>query len=295
MNIRLAIVTALVFGLGFVNLPAYAADSEAQAIAAEQAGKYREALSYYTQELQGVPDGSTKEQALREKIIDIAKKLRPAPAIPEEVVDLEGRAEAAARLATKPEDFRKAAREYQKIIRLAPWAGQYYFNLAVVLEKGKATKGAIGNYQLYLRALPDAQDAREVRKRIAGLTYELENPPSAVVSPEQNANQSGASSGATQAACDIGGIWVGNIGSSIERREYRKVPGGAETRILDIGGPFGWAFYRDLGGGKEFYWNANDPEYPLQVVVSLTSCDEMKATIDGRLTGHRVDIYKRVR
>jgi tetratricopeptide (TPR) repeat protein len=155
-------------------LPSFGIDEESLAQQAEQAGKYREALTHYVNALQSVSEGSAKDSELREKIINLSQKIQPPPAVPEETVKYEGRAEAAVRNAKTPEDFLDASKEYRKALLLAPWVASYYFNLGVVLEKAGKPDEAIRSLRLYLLAATNAPDLREVQKRIAGLEYEDE-------------------------------------------------------------------------------------------------------------------------
>jgi tetratricopeptide (TPR) repeat protein len=171
------------------------ADEAAMGQQAEQARKFREALSHYIAALQPTPDGSDAEQRLQEKIIMLVQKIQPPPTVPEEVLKYEGRAEAAIKNAKKSEDYLDAAKEYQKAIRIAPWVASYYFNLGIVLEKGGKMEEAIKNLKLYLLAAPNAQDARDVKKKIAGLEYEIEKGKSEIKKiPEP-------------VSSDFGGIW----------------------------------------------------------------------------------------
>ena len=130
----------------------------------------QEILNQYISDLQKNPN----DNALREKIIKLAQQLQPPPVVPEETIKYEGRAEAAVRNAKTPEDYLDASKEYRKALLLAPWAASYYFNLGVVLEKAGKPDEAIKSLRLYLLAAPNAQDTREVQKRIAGLEYESE-------------------------------------------------------------------------------------------------------------------------
>jgi tetratricopeptide (TPR) repeat protein len=130
----------------------------------------QEILNQYISDLQKNPN----DNALREKIIKLAQQLQPPPVVPEETIKYEGRAEAAVRNAKTPEDYLDASKEYMKTLLLAPWVASYYFNLGVVLEKAGKPDEAIKSLRLYLLAAPNAQDTREVQKRIAGLEYESE-------------------------------------------------------------------------------------------------------------------------
>lgn len=153
---------------------ALCATEEEMGQAAEQAGKLRDALTHYVSALQSLYEGSADDQRLREKIIEVAQKLDPPPAIPDEVITYEGRAEAAAQSAQTPEEMMVAASEYKKALKLAPWNASYYFNLGLVLEKAGAYQEAIQNFRFYLLAAPNAQDALEVKKKIGGLEFRME-------------------------------------------------------------------------------------------------------------------------
>lgn len=159
---------------GFSISSALAADEEALGRQAEQAGKLRQALAHYVSALRSASEGSSAELHLREKIIKLALNIKPPPAIPDEVIGYEGRAEAAVQYAKTPEDYLDAAKEYKNALRIAPWVASYYFNLAVVFEKAGKPNEAIQNLKIYLLAEPNASDAREVYKKIKGLEYLIE-------------------------------------------------------------------------------------------------------------------------
>jgi hypothetical protein len=50
----------------------------------------------------------------------------------------------------------------------------YYFNQGIAHEKAGKLREAKQSFEFYLLAAPNAQDAREVRKRIAGLEFAME-------------------------------------------------------------------------------------------------------------------------
>lgn len=191
------ILAGLCMGLAGVVSADAIADAIAEGKAAEKAGRYEEALKHYVTALASMKEGSTaaqlhallmwdplseeplkagnaEERRVREKIIAIALKMKPPPKIPDAVIEHEGRAETAAQMAKKPEDFLLAAREYREATRLAPWVARYYFNLGVVLEKSGRLAEAAQNYELYLLAAIGASDEREVKKKIAGLKFKQE-------------------------------------------------------------------------------------------------------------------------
>jgi tetratricopeptide (TPR) repeat protein len=168
------VLVASMLLIGFSWHFVFSADEATLGRQAEEAGKLREALMHYVSALQSVPEGGDACQRLREKIISLVQKLQPPPAIPEEALKYEGRAEAAVRGAKTPSDFLDAAKEYQKALRLAPWVERYYFNSGVLLEKTGDYAGAIRNLKLYLVVAPNAQDANVVKKKIGGLEYEMD-------------------------------------------------------------------------------------------------------------------------
>ena len=130
----------------------------------------QEVLSQYVSDLQKNPN----DYALREKIIKHVQAMRPAPAIPLEAEKFEGRAEFAFKNAKSEADFLDAASEYGKALLIAPWVGPYYFNQGLALEKAGKLTEAKRSFEFYLLAVPNAQDSRDVRKRIAGLEYAAE-------------------------------------------------------------------------------------------------------------------------
>ncbi|MCL4315410.1 MAG: tetratricopeptide repeat protein [Gammaproteobacteria bacterium] len=165
-------IMLLVFLAGGVT--AVLADSESDGAAAEKAGKYREALSHYTVALQAVAEGSEKNQQLRERILLIARKIKPPIATPDEALRFEGRAEAAIQEAKNAQDYLNGAKEYEAALKIAPWNANYYFNLGVVLDKAGKYPEAIQSFKLYLIGAPNSPDSKDVAKRIAGLEYKIE-------------------------------------------------------------------------------------------------------------------------
>lgn len=136
-----------------------------------QAENPRAAFERAMTEVRQSAKGGVAEQQAMERAIAAANRLSPKPAAPDVVLDHVGRAEAAARSARTPRDFLDAAEAYSEAARLAPWVAEYHFNRGIVLEKAEHYDAAEAAFQLYLKAAPRAQDAAEVRKKIAGLRY----------------------------------------------------------------------------------------------------------------------------
>jgi tetratricopeptide (TPR) repeat protein len=146
-----------------------------------------ETLRQYISELQKNPE----DTALREKIMRHVKAMKTAPAIPGEVDELVGQAKYVFKHAKEQKDFLDAVDAYKKALILAPWVGDYYFNLGVAQEQAGKPQDAISSFNLYLVAMPDAKDAKEIRERIGALKYlagksARESSPEAVAAKKQD-------------------------------------------------------------------------------------------------------------
>jgi len=142
--------------------------------AAEKSGKNREALTHYTAALQSTAEGSSDDQTLREKIIAVAQKLDPTPAVPEETERHLARGAAALKEAGNTEDYKDAIEEFKEALRLCPWLGEAYFNLGLVQDKAGQYDDAIKNLKLYLLAAPNASDSKKVQSLIFEIEYRKE-------------------------------------------------------------------------------------------------------------------------
>ncbi len=131
----------------------------------------REQLKQMVQQLQKTPT----DNALREKIIKLAQGVKPRPAIPEE----------ANRAFVKGNVFQKEAKDasgydfaitaYREALRVAPWWGDAYFNLAVALEAAGKFDEAIASIKLYMISIPGAStEAREAQNRIYAIEAKSE-------------------------------------------------------------------------------------------------------------------------
>lgn len=111
------------------------------------------------------------DDALRKKIIKLALTLNPKPVTPDAAITREGAAEYAFKNAKSNSDYSDAAKEYEKALLVAPWVAADYFNCGVAHEKAGENKAAIRNFNLYLLAAPNAEDAVDVKKLVGGLQY----------------------------------------------------------------------------------------------------------------------------
>lgn len=125
---------------------------------------------------------SPSDDALREKIIKLARQLKPAPAIPEEAERRMVRGTAAFKGAKSAADYRDAAKEFEQATLAAPWYGDAYLNLGVTQDKAE-------NYEAALRSLKLALLASPNDKEIKALVYEVEYRNERASSPEAQAEK----------------------------------------------------------------------------------------------------------
>src|SRR6202007_511020 len=95
-----------------------------------QSPSAREALKQYVADLQRDPDN----QSLREKIIKVFQGLKPAPEIPEDARRYFVEGTTIAKSATDKSQQALAVGSFKEALKIAPWWGDAYFNLAVAEE-----------------------------------------------------------------------------------------------------------------------------------------------------------------
>jgi len=137
----------------------------------------REQLRQMVEQLQQSPN----DNALREKIIKLVQELKPAPAVPDAAVEFEGRAQFAFKNAKSNDDFLAAAREYEKAVADAPWVIGYYADLCTIYEKAGKFEEAKRNCEFSLVGLTDVAQITDIKRRIAGLKYGMEQNTSEVI------------------------------------------------------------------------------------------------------------------
>lgn len=145
---------------------AFCTGEEEMGQTAEQANKFREALTHYAAALQSVAEGSVDDQKLREKIIAVAKKLDPPPAISEEAKRFMVRGKTLLEHAKNEQEAAQAVQELEKASVIAPWWSDLYFNLGIACEAAAQYEKALRNFNLYLQAAPDAPEAEQVKEKI---------------------------------------------------------------------------------------------------------------------------------
>jgi hypothetical protein len=192
-------VTAPPFSLALVNLfeavtaPADA-NHEATAAAAAAAGNYQQAFVHYLSAYEALPDAAptADDRRLRERIIDVVRRLNTRPAIPAEAAAHFDKAtqllEAEAVLgAGGTATAEAAATELQRAIRIAPWWPEATFKLAGLEQKLQRVDAALINLNLYKRADPEGYAAATAPKtalpREAAAPRLASRPATAVIPP----------------------------------------------------------------------------------------------------------------
>src|SRR5262249_40491245 len=112
--------------------------------AAERQGDPGRALQIYTAALgESGRLGHGLPRDLAERAIDVALKLKPAPAIPDEARNSARQAEIRVRSASQPVDFEVAVKQLREALALAPWWADAYANLAALHEAGNRDLPAV--------------------------------------------------------------------------------------------------------------------------------------------------------
>lgn len=270
--------------------------------AASQSGNPNAAFDKAMAEVTKTQTNSAAEATAMEKAIAAARALKPAPAVPDATIAFEGRAEAAAKAAKDKSGFKAAADEFGKAVRIAPWVPAYHFNRGVLLEKAEDYAAAKRSLELYLKASPDAPDAREVKKKIAGLDYLASRPKTAppaaaaAVSPKP-----AAPAGPRIAANSLAGLWKIEWSTGRDRDgnfwrdvfELQPVGGNRVTlRFVRSEGGGGVSFYSEISltlnglraEGDRTWRNGNAPEHMSGAVSADGRSIFVKSTRDPKRT-----------
>lgn len=107
-----------------------------------------------------------EDAELRDKIIELAKTLKPAPAIPQLMRADFAKAAAQLKNASAADDFKAAAKLFDKVAVQAPWYADAYLNAASAYAKAADYDAAKRNLALYLAAVrpgTDTQDAENLQ------------------------------------------------------------------------------------------------------------------------------------
>ena len=136
-----------------------------------QAQSPREQLTQLVLQLQKAPG----DKALRERIIKLGAEIKPPPAIPEEANRFLVRGNVFQKEARDASGYELAIGAYRDALRLAPWWGDAYFNLAVALESAGKLDEAIASLRFFLSSTASGgAEAREAQNRIYAIEAKAE-------------------------------------------------------------------------------------------------------------------------
>ena len=155
------------------------------------------------------------ENALREKMLKLAAKLKPTPTIPPEAKRAFVMAGTYQKEAKSPSDFMMAVNAYDDALKAAPWWGDAYYNQSVALEAAGRLNDAKEALGFYLLTKP--KDAEEAQNRL----YALDAKGNLAA---KQAREAAAAVAAEKAKPDFSGRW-GNDHSN--RYEFTMEGGGA--------------------------------------------------------------------
>jgi tetratricopeptide (TPR) repeat protein len=161
--------------MSFLLLCAIAVPAQAQTVrhtaAAKQAAADDKASRDLLAELLADFQNNSDNATLRAKIVDLAKSLNPAPAIPQSAQDDFAKAAAQLAAAASAGEFDAAARLFEQVAVQAPWYADADFGAASAYAKANKFDGARRNLALYLAAVRpgvDTHNADQLRRDIDG-------------------------------------------------------------------------------------------------------------------------------
>ena len=134
----------------------------------ESKGQYKEALSEFSEALKIADDSETQE--IQETTVSMLRKNPLLADLPEDARKYALRSE----VLVKEGNFEQAATELKKAIQIAPYAARLYYNSALINAELKKYPEAIRHMKLYLKAAPDAPDARAAKDEIIKWEFMME-------------------------------------------------------------------------------------------------------------------------
>lgn len=122
-------------------------------------------LQSLVQQLQANPS----DTALRERIITMARELKPAPAVPTEARDYFIRGTTIAKAATHASGQLLAVENFEKALAIAPWWGDALYNLAVAQDLAGQLDAAKAAFRLYAYSASTDQERQDALDRISAI------------------------------------------------------------------------------------------------------------------------------
>jgi hypothetical protein len=106
------------------------------------------------------------DEGLRREAIQLARGLKPAPALPEEAKRRLARGAAAVKGAKDASDWVLAVDEFKAASLAAPWSGDIYYNLGVAQDKATDFDAALRSLALAELAAPGSEDVKTLRYEV---------------------------------------------------------------------------------------------------------------------------------
>jgi tetratricopeptide (TPR) repeat protein len=135
----------------------------------ELKGQDKEALSELAEALKTADD--MEVQDIQETIFSMIRRNPLLSEMPEDARKYALRSE----VLVKEGNFEQAATELKKAIQIAPYAARLYFNAALYNAELKKYPEAIRHMKIYLRAAPDAPNARAAKDEIIKWEFMMES------------------------------------------------------------------------------------------------------------------------
>jgi tetratricopeptide (TPR) repeat protein len=134
----------------------------------ESKGQYREALSELSEAMKAADEAETQE--ILSGCFAMVRKHPALTEMPEAALKYAIRSE----VLVSEGIFEKASLELKKAIQAAPYAGQLYYNIALVYAELKNYPEAIRNMRIYQVAAPDEPKARAAKNEIIKWEFMIE-------------------------------------------------------------------------------------------------------------------------
>ena len=134
----------------------------------ESKGQYQEALAELSEALKIADD--TEAQAIQETTFSMLRRNPLLAEMPEDARKYALRSE----VLLKEGNLEQAATELKMAIQIAPYAARLYYSSALINAELKRYPEAIHHMKIYLKAVPDAPDARAVKDEMIKWEFMME-------------------------------------------------------------------------------------------------------------------------
>lgn len=208
----------------------------------------RKQLQQLTFQLQQAPN----DNALRERIIKLGAEIKPPPPVPEEARRSFVEGETIVTMAKDVGSQKLAIGSYNEALKIAPWWGDAYYNLAVAQELTGQLNDAERTLKWFLLSNPSEKDAREAQDRIYRLSAKRK-----LAAAEAGAKQEQAGREMAAQAQRFEGDWFQDVTNS--RGEGARM---TLTIRRDAGGA--WRLRSFWNSGS--YVSDDEPFYNIQIV-----------------------------